>query len=575
MHVLWRGTTAQRLRLGSGLILFGFAATHFLNHALGLISLDAMVVFDAWRTAVTRSMLGTAVLTAALLVHIGMALAKIARRRTLRLPRWELLQMALGLMIPLLLLPHIVNTRISALVFDVNTTYRYELAKIWPATMLAQTTLLLLVWTHGCMGLHYWLRLAPAYRRMAPYLLCGAVLLPFAAVTGVVEQGRHMAVEVADAPQFAALKKETRWPDAATTAKIIGLRADAQIAFAALVLGALLVVLARMAYQRRAMRIPVQYVGGPLVKAAQGPTLLEVSRMHGIPHLSVCGGRARCSTCRILILSDESGLDPPGAAEKATLRSIHAPENVRLACQARLRAAATVLPLVKIPNRPGAPPLTEHADFAGVERDLAVLFVDIRGFTAMTERRLAYDVVFILNQFFDAIGQAVQGAGGWINDRAGDGALAVFADPLGMPGACQIALLACAEIDRSIALLNVRLENELSEPLRIAMGLHCGPHVVGRIGVGDAMTTAVVGPAVNVAARLEAVAKEAGVQLAMSGIVARHARLDTSGLSVRSTDIRGLQAPLDVVLLASAREITRRFGSQTGGGTRPDHGVGS
>ena len=65
MHVLWRGTLAQRLRLASGLVLFAFAATHFLNHALGLISLDAMLAFDAMRLAVTRSWPGTAILTAA------------------------------------------------------------------------------------------------------------------------------------------------------------------------------------------------------------------------------------------------------------------------------------------------------------------------------------------------------------------------------------------------------------------------------------------------------------------------------------------------------------------------------
>jgi adenylate cyclase len=563
MHVLWRGTLAQRLRLASGLVLFAFAATHFLNHALGLISLDAMLAFDAMRLAVTRSWPGTAILTAALLVHIGMALARIAQRRTLRLPLWELVQIALGLAIPLLLLPHIVNTRGASIMFDVNTTYRYELAKIWPATMLAQTALLLLVWVHGCIGLHYWLRLAPAYRRLAPYLLCIAVLLPFAAVVGVVEQGRQMALEAADTPRFAALKNETHWPDPVTSGKIADLRADTQITYVALALGAILLALLRTLYRRRTMRIPVQYVAGPLVKAAQGPTLLEVSRMYGIPHLSACGGRGRCSTCRILVLSDESGLQPASAAELATLRSIRAPDNVRLACQARLSGACTVMPLLKIKDRPGLASLAQHADFAGVERDLAVLFIDIRGFTALTENRLAYDVVFILNQFFDAVGQAVQGAGGWINDRAGDGALALFADPRGLTGACQIALQACAEIDHSITLMNVRLKNELSEPLRIAMGLHCGPHVLGRIGVGDAMTMSVVGPAVNTASRLEAVAKGANVQLALSALVARHAMLDTSGLPVSATDIRGLLVPLDVVLMSSAREITARLGTAT------------
>jgi adenylate cyclase len=200
-------------------------------------------------------------------------------------------------------------------------------------------------------------------------------------------------------------------------------------------------------------------------------------------------------------------------------------------------------------------------DSAGVERELAVLFVDIRGFTALTERKLPYDVVYLLNNFFHTIGQAVYGNGGWINDRAGDGVLAVFGDATeGLAGACRSALLACAEVDRLIAMLNLRMESELAQPLRVAMGLHCGPHVHGRVGIGDAMSMTVVGPAVNVASRLEAVAKQAEVQLAVSMAVARHAALDTRDLPTRSAPIRGLQEPVDVLLVASARDLLGRVG---------------
>jgi hypothetical protein len=64
MSVLWRGSVVQRLRLASGLVLFTFVLTHFLNHAVGLISLDAMIAVDHWRIAVTRSTLGTLVVDA-------------------------------------------------------------------------------------------------------------------------------------------------------------------------------------------------------------------------------------------------------------------------------------------------------------------------------------------------------------------------------------------------------------------------------------------------------------------------------------------------------------------------------
>lgn len=557
MHVLWRGSFAQRLRLVSGLVLFTFAATHFLNHALGLVSLGAMETFDGWRNTVTRSLVGGLVLAFALLAHAGAALVRVAQRRTFRMPAWEWMQLFLGLAIPFFLAPHIVNTRVSSLVFDVHTTYPYELRKIWTDTMVSQTALLLLVWIHGCLGLHYWLRLLPRYATVAPTLLVLATLLPFAAILGIVTQGRAMATLTADPAAFAALKAATNWPDAPTTATIVGWRADGQMAFYVVALIAVLIGAWRTLRQRFAMRIPVQYVRGPLVRTAEGPTILEVSRMHDIPHMSVCGGRGRCSTCRVLIVGDESGLMPPGEAELATLRAVGAPAHVRLACQAQVRAAATVMPLVRM-GKDADTPVFVQADEHGVERELAVLFVDIRGFTAMTEKKLPYDVIYLLNNFLHTVGQAVYGSGGWINDRAGDGVLAVFGHATGLAGACRAALDACAEVDRLIEGLNARLESEIPAPLRIAMGLHCGPHVHGRVGIGAAMQMSVVGPAVNVASRLEYVAKDADVQLVLSAEVARQAGLDVTGFEARATPIRGNVLPLDVYLVPRARELVGR-----------------
>jgi len=559
MGVLWRGSVAQRLRLVTGLILFTFAAAHFLNHALGLVSLSAVETFDGWRIAITRSLPGTVILAAALLTHASLALYKLAGRRTLRLQRWEWLQIGLGLAIPVLLLPHIINTRVANLAFGIQTTYPYELVRIWADLMVDQTLLLLIVWTHGCIGLHYWLRLSPHYRIIAPALLALAVLLPAAAWMGVVVQGRALTAEMTDPARFAALKAATNWPNAATAGQLYWLRFGARLVVCLIAAGVLLFMALRILARQRALRIPVQYAAGPLVKATTGPTVLEVSRMYGIPHASVCGGRARCSTCRILVLSGESGLAPPNAAELATLRAIGAADNIRLACQARLTSAVTVLPIVRLQQASEAALLGGvGVDVAGVERDLAVLFVDIRGFTALTERKLAYDVVFILNQFFEATGKAIYGSGGWISNRAGDGVLALFAHPDGMADACRLALLAASEIDRAIIALNVRIADELTEPLRIAMGLHCGPHVLGRMGFQESMSISVVGPAVNVASRLEAVAKAADVQMAMSAAVARHALLDVEGLTAQTIPIRG-SADLDVLYVTAARELGPRL----------------
>ena len=557
MHILLRGTVAQRLRLSTGLILFTFATAHFVNHALGLVNLHAMEVFDGWRTAVTRSLPGGLILLAALLIHGGLGLGKLVRRQTLRLQTWEWVQIALGLAIPFFLLPHVVNTRVASLVFGIQTTYPYELVRIWADTMVDQTILLLVVWLHGCVGLHFWLRLSPGYGTAMPLLFALAILVPAAALMGVVTQGRALTAEVADPDLFAALKAATNWPSPAVAAQLYDFRLIARLAFGAVAATILAALLVRIAAKRWAPRIPVQYAGGPLVKAAQGPTLLEVSRMHNIPHASICGGRARCSTCRILILAGESGLAKPTEAERVTLRAINAPENIRLACQARLQTALTLLPLVRVEHAFDTVAVTNE-DVAGVERDLAVLFVDIRGFTTMTERKLPYDVVFILNQFFAAVGQAVYGAGGWIGNHAGDGALALFAHNEGLSGACRIAVRAAAEIDRQISILNMRLAGELPDPLRIAMGLHCGPHILGRMGFTEATAVSVIGPAVNVASRLEGHAKAADAQIVLSHAVAVHADLEVSGLKSSFVAIRG-SSNIEVFFVDSARTLEPRL----------------
>jgi adenylate cyclase len=336
MHVYLRGDNLQRLRLGSGLVLFAFAATHFLNHALGLLGLELMHQAQALRTTVTRSLPGTIVLGVALTTHIAVGFQKLIRRNTWRMPRWEAVQIALGLAIPFLLFPHIINTRISHVFFNVNDSYLYELTRLWPERGFLQSLLLLIVWTHGCIGLHFWLRLSDRYWSWAPVLLVVAVVLPTLALAGFAVTGNTTRGIMGDPAALQALKTRSHWPSPVDSNVLAWLRDSSQIAFAVLLVAVAGLQLIR--YQRRAVEAGggrISYVGGPTIDRKPGMTLLETSRSAGVRHASVCGGRGRCSTCRVRI---EHGLDtlaPPTGAEAITLKSIEAPANVRLACQVR------------------------------------------------------------------------------------------------------------------------------------------------------------------------------------------------------------------------------------------------
>lgn len=352
MHVYLRGDRLQKVRLASGVILFAFAGTHFLNHALGLYSLEAMHEVQAWRTAVTRSTAGSIVLGAALVCHITLGLFKLVRRKTWRMPLWEAGQILLALAIPFLLFPHIVNTRVASSVFGVRDTYLYELARLWPDRAVLQSLLLLIVWAHGCVGLHYWLRLTETYWAYARILLVAAIAVPTLALAGFAVSGGRTAEIMSDPDMLATLKRNSHWPNAADSASMAALRDLSQYGFAGLL--ALIAVYWLWRHRPRLITVlPVQvsYIDGPTVAVPKGMTLLEISRANGIPHASLCGGRARCATCRVRVDKGLDRLKPPRRAEAIALTSIEAAPNIRLACQVRPTAPLTVTVLLR-PDTP-------------------------------------------------------------------------------------------------------------------------------------------------------------------------------------------------------------------------------
>ena len=555
MSVLTRGSLAQRIHLAAGLVLFSFVATHFLNHALGVFGLEVMQEVQSWRQTVTRSLVGSLVLGAALAVHIVMALTKLARRSTYKLPVWEVLQIGTGLVIPFLLIPHLVNTRLAYEVFGLRDSYLYELLQLWPGKAWMFTLLLAVVWAHGCIGLHYWLRLTSLYRRLAPVLYFVAAALPISALAGFVAAGREARLEAFDAESLAEIKLETHWPSPSDFQSIDWYTINGRVLFAVLLAVVALVYVVRFIIQVSTPKIEVAYISGPRIRTPIGPTLLEISRQNGIPHASVCGGRARCSTCRVRIEAGGEALAPPGPTEQATLTSIAAPEGVRLACQIQPVAALTVIRVINPKLTAVAGAAREAGESQGVERTLAIMFLDVRGFTRMTEDRLPYDVVYLLNEFFAAAVQAIGAEGGWIDKYLGDGLMAVFGRETEPQNACRQALRAAKEIDLALDGVNRQLAGELGEPLKIGIGIHIGPLVLGRIGHGETAAMTVIGRTVNTASRLEAMTKQKGCQLIASATVVRMAGLDPDGLTSERVDVRGLTNPMRVVMLDKARDL--------------------
>ncbi len=537
------GALIDTLRLASGLTLFAFALFHFLDAALGLWSLDAMAAMQGWRLAVTRSAPGSLALALAVIVHLALALWRVARAKTWRLPRATLWQLGSGVLIVPLLAPHFFEAGVGPR--EAHTIMRYpaELGLLWPRSAASQSLLLLVVWTHGCIGLHQWLKGEAWWRRSLPALTGLAALIPGAALAGFLVAGRE--VERLRPAPLPFPRSELRLLQAhAATASDIGLAALAlALAFA--------LASAAAAHGRR--RLAISYQPGPKVLVAPGPTLLEISRAHRVPHLSVCGGKARCSTCRVRVLDGAEGLSAPSEAEAALLKRIGADADVRLACQIRPRQALTVTRLLNPES--AVPALRDGLEAAGVVREAAVLFLDIRGFTALSEAKLAFDVVYILNTFFAEAGRAVEASGGVVDKYMGDGLMALFEHADGLGPATRNAFAAVLAIDAALGRVNQRLEGEIGAPLTVAMGLHGGRLVSGRIGYGEAGRPTVIGRVVNIASRLESLAKARGVELALSLDCASAAGLAMAGLVTEAADLRGLDSAFPVALVPRVGEV--------------------
>ena len=300
------------------------------------------------------------------------------------------------------------------------------------------------------------------------------MLVPVLSLLGVIEAGRQIAALAADPAWTRAAFAELRLPSPEAQQTLDTITQALSWSFAGIVdRGVCWRDSPADLWQRRHGLIRIGYPDGRFVEVTPGTSVLEASRIAGIPHAHVCGGRGRCSTCRVRVRAEAGSIDPPGEAERRVLRRIRATSNVRLACQLRPKGKVEVTPL--LPPFAYAMDGRRRVDVAqGREREIAIMFTDIRGFTALSEGRLPYDVVFILNRYFAAVGRSVESAGGRIDKFLGDGVMALFGIDDGAQGGSRGALAAARMISERMDELNASLHDELDEPLRIGIGIHTG-----------------------------------------------------------------------------------------------------
>ena len=531
--------TTRSARLASGVVLWCYVALHLANHASGLVSLDAANTLRGGVSAVWHSLPGTALLYGAALTHVLLACAAVWQRRTLRMPWVDAMRVAMGLCLPLLIVGHFVGTRWAFETTGAAPSYQ-SMARFLskPENLVLQMLLLVTAWTHGCVGLHIAFRARPGWQRWQPVLLTGAVVLPVLAALGLLSMARELASTLPSLPSLPT-------PSSGRTAQAA---ADAQRLTDGLRWGWALALLALLAsrggwHTWRRLR-----GGGPItlhypdhaVQIPRGFSVLEASRAHGIAHLSVCGGRARCSTCRVRVHGPAAHLPPPGRDELATLQRVQAPPGVRLACQLRPQGDIHVTPLF-------SPHPTQPAAHAGQERQVAILFVDLRRWSGIAEGQWPFDLAWMLDQYFAQVGAAVQESGGLANQFIGDSVMAIFGLETDLPTACQQAVQAAALIEQRMDAWSETLNAQFGLALDFGMGLHAGRVALGRVGYEDTTTFTAVGEVVNTASRLQDHSKVVGARLVLSLQAAQLAGIADGLGTPEKVQVRGRTEPLQVL----------------------------
>jgi adenylate cyclase len=180
---------------------------------------------------------------------------------------------------------------------------------------------------------------------------------------------------------------------------------------------------------------------------------------------------------------------------------------------------------------------------------VVVMFADLRGFTTFSENRLPYDVVFLLNRYFRAMGEAIESSGGHLDKFIGDGIMALFGLDDGPEAGARNALRAARRMIETLEDLNRDLAADLAEPLRIGIGIHAGGAIVGDLGYGTATSLTAIGDVVNTASRLESASKEFKTQLIASEAVLLLAGIEPTLMERHNFTPRGRVESMDIGVL--------------------------
>ena len=512
-----RDLIIRQARMYSGLIIFLYVTIHLLNHSLGLVSIKLMDQVSDYVSNFVRINAVSAILYLSFLIHLVFGLSSLFKRRSFNMPSKDWAQLILGLTLPWILIVHLIANGYATRFENLESSYALLVLATWvfdTKYIFLYNLLLVATWVHGIIGIQNITQNSEFYNKNKLFFTVVVWIVPILSVLGYTSAGKELisSIMIDEATIYQILGKANFTEDLGF--RLTKLSNSVLLYYPSILVFLFVSALIIYRYRLSMREITVKYADGVEVKISKGTSILEASRENSIGHISMCGGRGRCSTCRVRILSDHDDLPERNGVEEQVAKRLNLDSNVRLACQLRPISNITVRPLVSAPKT--SVNEANKLSLSGRETEVVVMFVDLRDFTLISEKLLPYDTVFLLNKYFKICGEAIAENNGNIDKFIGDGVMALFNSGERLKDNSIDALKAATVISEKMAALSRESEEDFQHRLGIGIGIHGGTTIMGEMGYGTSISETAIGDCVNVASRLEQLTKAEGCELIIS-----------------------------------------------------------
>jgi adenylate cyclase len=304
------------------------------------------------------------------------------------------------------------------------------------------------------------------------------------------------------------------------------------------------------------MASKINFINEKVISIQDDQTILEASLGAGIPHYHACGGKARCSTCRVVVQEGGELLSKPNKAELNLRKKKKFPENVRLACQTKVIGnGVKIQRIIKDEtdlNLYVYGSDCENIQTVGNEKLMALFFLDIRNFTPFIEQHLPFDVIHIIRRLNIMFNEIIVEHKGKIIEYTGDGFYAVFGFEEPIKEAVNNAYAAGKQILSSLIGLNENyIVKYFDHKIDVGIGLHSGKVIAGKTGVKEHSPYTVMGFPVNVAARLETATKELNNNYIISDDAYKYLN-ESNNAQEKQIKLKGVSEPFCVRLMGES-----------------------